>query len=316
MDVEEAFADDYAALELRVPTPTDLNPARAAKPADAMRRTEALAREYLAERAGRDDIRRDYVSALLACCLLAQGRTVEARAAVEPLGPRTDHLLARERAVAAAARSLVGACRAIDARRAVARLGAGELEVAAFARHFGSLAGIDVPSPDAPGYEDLLAQAVTRLRGQCLPFSDEPAEVARAARGRAELRRVVGEQLYNEAAALLSVLPPPNPRAEGAVEKWLAGSGIGLFIAYARVMPDLLPPSLSDAQKQWQLEQVQPLYLRVKAMAAHLLSKDERMRIPPEAQPHATPTHDEYYRHLYARLLDAEIAATAWIATR
>lgn len=316
VDVEEAFARDYEALDLRVPTRDDLDPARAADPAEAMRRTEALAREYLAARGRRDDRRNDYVRSLLACCLLAQGRTVEAKAAIDPLDPDTGGDLARERALASATRSLVGACRAIDARRALARMAAGELEVAAFVRHFGSLAGIQVPSPDAPGYDGMLAEAVTRLRGQCLPYNDEPGEAERAARGRADIRRLIGEQIYNEAAALLSVLPPPNPRREGAVERWLAGGGIGLFIVYARVLPDLLPTRLSEAQKQWQLEQVQPLYLRVKAMGAHLLPKDERLRIAPEAQPRATPTRDEYYRHLYALLLDAEIAATAWISTR
>jgi hypothetical protein len=316
VDVEAAFAADHAAMKLRVPRRTDRNPARAADPDQAMRRTTALARDYLAQRKGKTDRRNTYVRAILACALLARGQTVEARATVEEIRPRMEQILSRDNAIAMGTLSLVGACRAIEAHRALEQVVDGELEVEAFVRHYGSLAGVDLPDPDAPGYPALLAQAVERVRGRCVPYNDTERELARVGRGRAELRRLIGEQIYNEAAALLETLPGPNAAREGVIERWLAASCVGLFIVYGQLMPDLVPVQISQAQKDWLLEQAQPLYVRVRAIAAHFLTQDQRLAIDPKAGARDTDTHADYYRHLYELLLDAEISVVGWITTR
>jgi hypothetical protein len=311
-DVERQFADDLEATWLRVPDPQNLDPAVAANAPNVMRETEKIAVEQVARQGGKHSRTADYSRALLACCYLAQGDTAGARTAMADIHiqtPRQDELT-RENAVIYATSHAVDVCHGVKARAELDRMFAGKLSIEEFVPRWGYYVGINLPPPTNPNREKLIKLAVSRIRSSCF-------ETPEAEKGRTELRRLVAEYIYNEAASLLVMLPPPNPAPGGEIERWLAGVAVGSFVTYSYLMPDILAYPLTAEQKQWQREQIVPVYKRAKEAAGHFLSAADRRNIEKGGlRVKDIRNNDDAHRALYAALLRAETDVIGWISTR
>jgi len=306
-DVVDAFEKDHAALVLRTPKSTDLDCARAANAPGVMRTVEDRAVRFL-KRTNGDGSKARFVTALLACAKLAQGEAAAARDLVRDLRPLRVRSLSRENAVISATIYATGAARAIEAHGAAVAMLAGKMDIETFVLDWGSFASIRIPAPDAPGYAFYKERAIAGIRRDCFDDQDEK----RRERARAELRRSIGELIYNEAASMLVVLR----QSDEAIERWLATVAVGHFVVYSKLMGDLVPDPLSESQKQWQREQAFGAFQRAKKIAETFLSRREREGIEASQRWRETPTHDAAYRQLWAQLLDAEIVVMGWITTR
>jgi len=231
--------------------------------------------------------------------------------------PQRDSNLSRERRIVYATVYAVGACRAIAARENFVAVCAGEADLEDWVEEYGSFVGIDLPDPKAPSYDELLARGMEQIRARCQPVDPaDEREMARIERGRAEVRRAIGEHMYNEAAAMLVMLKRPGDDSEAAAERWLATVAVGLFIVYAQIMPDLLPAKLDREQKRWQRRQAMSVYDRLRRVCDWFIPTAEREEIVPTSIARTVEDRDEFYRYLYARLLDAEVTVIGWITTR
>jgi hypothetical protein len=307
-DVAAAFAADAPALVNRNPTKTDMDPARAANAPGVMLETERVAREYLA-RKGDGSAPAAYVRALLACSLLAQGRPLDARDTLRGTKPRREAELTRENAVVWCAIHATSACRSVEARAAAEAFLAGKLPALQFARDYGSFAGLAVAEPDAPEHGNMLKLAAANLEASCAPGVAQPT--AAAAKARAEFRRTLSEQVYNDAAALLARLgepPPMGPR--DADDVWLARVAVKAVSSYRYLILDMLPVDLTPDQKAWQREQAISLFKNARGRTAWFLPKEARERVESSRAP---KTPDET---LYDRLLSAQLEVVAWIDSR
>jgi hypothetical protein len=322
-DIADAFAADAALVVDRVPTKADPDPARAANAPGVMLGTERAAREFLAGRrtaapppAWTPPATEAYARALLACALLAQGRVIEGRDAlrwiddggvVHQIRPRLEADLTRENVVVSCAVHAASLCRSIEARAAAERFLEGRLDAEAFARDYGSFAGLAIAEPGSPEHENVLKLAAKGL-GACSPGAAEPTEAARAAR--ATLLRTLAEQVYNDAASLLARLPSAPLAPPAAEEVWLAKVAVRGATVYRYLIPDMLPDPLSADQKAWQREQAFPLFKRARSIAGYFLAKGAR------AEVEATRIGRTPEEVLYDRLLSAQIEVLAWIDTR
>jgi len=309
-DVERQFAADLDAAWLRVPDRKNLDPAAAANAPNVLRETEKLAVEQVARQGGKRSRTADYGRALLACCYLAQGDSGSARTTMYGIRTRRQEELTREVAVVYATVHAVDVCHGVQARAALDRMLAGELDVDEFVTQWGYYVGINLPPPSSPHREKLAKLAASRIRSSCF-------DTAQAERGRTELRRLVAEYIYNEAASLLLMLPPPDTGPAGEIGRWLASVAIGSFVTYSYLMPDILAFPLTAAQKQWQREQITPVYARAREAAGHFLSRSERRAIEKGGlRVKDIRNNDDAYRALYAALLRAETDVIGWISTR
>lgn len=309
-DVERQFAADLEAAWLRVPAPDDLDPARAANAPNVLRETEKLAVEQVARQGGKRSRTADYSRALLACCYLAQGDTRSARETMHGIRTQRQEELTRENAVVYATAHAVDVCHGVRARTALDKMLAGEMGVEEFVARWGYYVGINLPPETSPHREKLAKLAASRIRSSC--FDTDEAE-----RGRTELRRLIAEYIYNEAASLLVMLPPPSPGPGGEIERWLATVAVGSFVTYSYLMPDILAWPLTAEQKQWQREQIAPVYRRAREAAGHFLSASQRRAIEKGGlRVKDIRDNRDAYRALYAALLRAETDVIGWISTR
>ncbi len=309
-DVEDAFEADLAGLGLRVPSRNDLDPARCSDAPLVFAKTTAWARRYLATDSG-SSLNRRFVSALLACACLARGHQDAARDAMLWIHEGPEEQTSRENRVSAATMHAVGAVRGILAREGLDATLAGAMTPLEYVSRYGWSVGISLPAREDPGYGQVLDREVLAIQRICGPESEE-----NAAR-QDDLRRLASEHVYNEAASLLVACQLPGEGRElSAPERWLAIVALNVAVVHGQLMEDLVPYPLSDAQKQWQKEQLLPFYERAKALAGHFLTDADRALVSPEARQGPSETQNNSFHYLYARLLDSEIAAIGWIETR
>jgi hypothetical protein len=289
-----------------------------------MQETERIARDYLAGRrksppppGWTPPTAEAYVRALLSCALLAQGRAADARDAlrwtdaegvVHALKARTEIELTRENVAIAGAIHATSACRAAEARMAGDAFLAGNLPGADFVREYGSFAGLQLASADSPDRDRIAKLAARSLEESCAPGDPAPGKAAEAAR--AELRRTLAEQVYNDAISLVARMPPPPEGARAAEHVWLAKVAVKGATVYRYLIPDMLPVPLSGDQKAWQREQAFPVFKNARALGGWFLSAEARGRVE---ETRAGKTPDEM---LYDRLLSAQIEVLAWIDSR
>jgi len=303
-----------------VPVRGDLDPARAANAPDVMKETEATATAYLAAHPPRRDASGqlvadaaiDYVRAHLCCALLAQGRVEEGYEAARDIRPlRARNLVDRRIALREAASYLAGLCRAILARAALEEMFEGRMAIEEFVRRHGGFVGIQLPGRDSPDYEKVLALEAGKVRSYCFTGTMTPERVQYH---RGELRRMASEQIHNESAALINSLPEPAAPGEAdetaALELWLAKVAVGSAVIHRYLIEDLLPSSLSNAQKEWQREIAYSYFRRAEELCDRFLDAETRERIP---QTWETSTPEE---ELYAQLLRARETVLAWITLR
>ncbi len=305
-DIADTFAADAAHLVERSPTKADLDPARAANAPGVMLATERTARDFLVGR-DRASTKSAYARALLACALLAQGRALDARDELRGLKPRLEHELTRENVVIACAIHATSLCRSIEAHAAAEGFLAGKLPAETFVRDYGSFAGLAVAEPGSPEHGKIVKLAAASLEA-CAPGVAEPGESARKAR--ANLRRTLAEQIYNDAASLLARLPATPQRSPGAEEVWLAKVAVKGATTYRHLIPDMLPDPLSAEQRAWQREQAFPLFARARGIAGYFLPREARARVE------STRIGNTPEEILYDRLLSAQLEVLAWIDTR
>ncbi|MHC4548059.1 MAG: hypothetical protein ACYTEZ_04710 [Planctomycetota bacterium] len=310
-DVERQFGRDADSLWIRVPSKDNLNPAIAENAATSMSDTEKIASEFVSRHASSRSLGANYGRALLASCYLMQGRNDAARGLFRDFRTRRTDELTRENAIVFGTVHAIGACRAVEARAALERMFDGALGIEEFVAQYGSFVGVNLPPPDYPGHDKLFKLEVARIRSTCFSSAEETET------SRADLRRLVGEVLYNEAASLLVNLPPPRRDAAGRVERWLATVAVGSFVAYGHIIPDLLPYRLTAEQKQWQREQIEPVYARAREAAGHFLDAAERRAIDKSGlRVKDIRNNRDAYRALYAALVGAETQVIGWISTR
>ncbi len=290
-DVAARFAEDFEQVRLRIPKKADLDPARA--DAADMTDTIGLAREYLRDDPG-TSMHARYVRALLACAHLMRSETEEARRVMEGIKPNRDLGLVHEHRVINAAIHAVSACRAFQARRALIDLLEERVTIEAFVKSYGSFVAISLPDPVAPAYDQMLGTAVERLRAECfMEVAGDPREMENVHAQRAAMRRLVGEQVYNDTASLLVSLP----EAASSETEWLSFLGVTAFIAYGKIFHEIVPMSLGPRQKQWQLEQADGMIQRAKKTARRLAGR-------------------AIYAQLGKHLFHTEVEIRGWIETR
>jgi hypothetical protein len=297
-----------------------MNPARAANAPAVMQETERAARAYLAMRADGPPrpewvpgAAEAYVRAILACALLAQGRTGDAREAlmwrdehggIHHLKARQEWELTRENIVIASAIYATAVCRSIEAREAADAFFAGKIGAEEFVRRYGTFAGMALGPPDSPEREKMVKLAAKNLAESCAPGEA-------GAKGRGELLRLLGEQVYNDAAAFLVRLPlPPDKGPRRAEEVWLAKVATKGITVYRYLIPDMLPVPLSSEQKAWQREQAFPVFKNARDRAPWYLPREAIERID---ETRVARTGDEA---IYDRLLSAQLEVVAWIDSR
>jgi hypothetical protein len=190
---------------------------------------------------------------------------------------------------------------------AAERFLATELSAEAFVREYGSFAGLPIGAPDALEHDKMVKLAAANLEATCAPGA-EPGRAQTAAR--ADLRRALSEQVYNDAAALVARLPPAPEAARPAELVWLARVAVKGITIHRYLITDMLPVPLSAEQKQWQREQTLPLFNNARALAGWFLSAEAKKRVEETRKP-ATP--DEV---LYDRLISAQTEVFAWIDRR
>jgi hypothetical protein len=322
-DITDAFAADAAHLVERPPTKADEDPARAGNAPGVMLETERLARDFLRREPQKPasgwtpSTTESYARALLACALLAQGYPAKARdafrwtdrdGAPRHVKPRLESDLTHENVVIACAIHAASVCRSIEARTALERFFAGSLPAVDFVKGYGSFAGLVVGEPGSPDAEKMTRLAAANLESTCAPGVAEPDAGARKAR--AELLRVVSEQVYNDAASLLARLPPPPEGARPADEVWLAKVAVKSVAVYRYLIPDMLPEPLSPDQRAWQREQAFPLFKNARTASGWFLGEEARKRVE-ETRIGKTPEEV-----LYDRLLSAQLEVLAWIDSR
>jgi len=267
-----SFREEISAARFEISRDPNRSPAPAVGASGAMRKSVAEAEAFLAR--SPDDAT---ALALLACARLARGETALARAAMERWRERIPISTRRGVNLAEAASHAVTACRAIEARAALASVLAANAPVEGFAKEYGDLLG-------GVGEADLRALVAAKL-------PNDPRELERTATGRRELRRRLGEQLYDDIAALVSHLRWIRGKETEGADVYLTRLSVGLLCAWARMMPDLLPEHLSEEQKQWFREQALGVFERTREQLAGL----EDLRAP---------------------LDDAQEVVFAWISTR
>lgn len=294
-DVAASFSREFARARLRLIDKRDISPARVE--GEAMVDTVRLARLYLEESDG-DTISGQYVRALLACAYLMRGENLEASSLMRGIRPEQEYRVTHENAVKIATLYAVQACRAVEARRALDDLFAQDLETEDFIRRYGTFVGIRLPDPEAPSYPVVLEREAMILReATYIELAGDPRAMERLHESRTEYHRLVGEQVYNDAASLINRLP----ERAGADTEWLQFLAVNLLLVYAELFDEVVPMSLSRAQKEWQLEQIDGYLQRAKRLVDKLQE---------------APTHPYVYDRLPIRVRDAELEIRGWIETR
>ena len=311
-DVQTSFAEEYALVRLRVPSQKDPACGRAHDP--AMTRTVALADEYLAQHQG-SYVNDRFVRALLACALLMRGETLEACDVLHDVQPDRSLHLSYENQVISAARHAVSACRSVEARAALLACFNEELPIEEFLEAYGSFIAVELPSRSNPNYDSILKYHATEMRERCFSRLDgDPRAMELGDRSRSHYRRLLGEQIYNDAASLLAGLP--DPEHDTAESRYLAAQSVSLFVVYAFVMPDLMAMRLSANQKQWKWELANSVFREVKETSSRFLTEDEKLLVSKFGVKGEIKTPADARRHLYAKLLSAQSEVRGWIQTR
>ena len=294
-DVARAFDREYHAVRLRFPDKADLSPARADGP--RMEQTENLARAYL-ETADPGSAHGQYVRSLLACALLMRGETRAASQVMAGIVPRDErHIISHRNAVTRAVFRTVAACRSVEARQAIDAMIRRDMEVEEYVQRYGRFVGIYLPSPSTVDFDKILARESRVIRQMCFAkVSGDPRAMERISEGRTEVHRLLAEQIYNDAAALLVQLPSDDsPESE-----WVNFVAASLILVYGEIFGELVPMDLRRDQKEWQLEQMVPVFDRAEKVVARLGASERH----------------EIYARLPRRMQRARIGVRGWIETR
>ena len=315
-DVHLAFRDDQAALRPALATSRNFAPLRM-EGAEPMARTIRLGEKYMAQR-DRDDLNRDYVSALLACAYLTRGRTDDARKLALRLVVPPQNAPALERGVIERTKWLSGACHAMSGRLAVDAMVESESGVVEFLERFGSMAGYAMPRKHARDYLAQLERFTLDL--QAVLFAPEPLSPrqldARTRRIR-ELRRNLSEQVYNDAAALKQTLRSPDADELDASDEFFSIALSSLYVTISYLSDDLVPRvEMEPDQKQWLREQALSSYEAVRALARHYVPERRMKELETGLLPPARDTPEQCRERLYARLFIAQKEVLAWITIR
>jgi len=309
-EVAERFREDYERAQLILPSQKDPVCGRAA--GDPMAGTIELADRYLDQNRGQSS-QDKYVRSLLACALLMRGEAPEARDVLAESQPSRDLHLSYENQVVVATRHAVSACRAVEARAALLACFNEEMPVEEFIERWGSFIAVELPSRRNPEYQRTLDYHVRDMYERCFAQLDgDPRAMEEEDQSRMHYRRLLGEQIYNDAASLLANLP----EGHAAETRYLASQAVSLFVVYSFVMPDLMSMKLRDDQKQWKWEVANSIFREAKKAAAYFLTSDERDLVTALGVKGEPTTPAEARLHLYAKLLSAHSEVRGWIETR
>lgn len=311
-EIADSFRRERERVIVRVPNGAGVSPGAAVNASSVMAGTVAACERVLARKRGDE-----YASAILACARLIRGEAELAKATLAGHTPAVEESSQRAPLLFEAASFATSACRCIEARAALADVMDRGADVTAFLRRYGGLVGLEMPDPSLPDMEaKFLAGVEEWRRAHLSEVEGDPRALERTSANRRAVRRRLGEQLYNDTVGLLIRLPGiASDNAEGA-DLWLTQVACGLLITYSFQMPDILPPSLGEEQKQWLREQALGAYERAREAARRLLDdhqwEDLRFgRVPPGGDVEA----DRDYL-LCLALLQAQQDVMGWISTR
>ncbi|MHC4957581.1 MAG: hypothetical protein ACYTGN_04335 [Planctomycetota bacterium] len=295
-DVATSFEQEYRSVQLQLPTRANLAVGRVEQ--GRMARTELLAQQYL-DTHDPDTMYGRYVRSLLACVHLMEGDYAAAEMHLKGIQPRDERkLITRENAVTRAVLRAVDLCRSVEARAALPEMLKGRMPIGDYVAQYGSYVGLPLPHPAQWDYDKAVSQYAKRLKHMCFArLSGDPRAMERIHEGRTEVHRLLGEQVYNDAAALLMNIPDDG----GADREFLEFLAVSSVIVYAEVFREVVPMQLSQAQKAWITEQAEPVFGRAERLVDRLRS---------------TGSGHEVYDVLPARVQDSRILVRGWIATR
>jgi hypothetical protein len=315
-DVALGFHHDVAALRPAPATSRDMRPLRM-EDAEPMSRTIALGEKYLEQRE-KDDLDRDYVCALLASAYLTQGRTADARKLTLRLVVPPGNAPERERATIRQVKWLASACHAMHGRLEVDAMLEDENRIVDFLEQYGVMAGFELPRKHDRDYLNYLERQTFDL--QAVLFAPEPrSPVQLEARTRRiqELRRILAELVYNDAAALKENLRDPDAKDLDATDVYFSMALSSLYVTLSYLSDDLIPRvRMIGAQKQWLWEQAQSSYEAVRGLARHYLAEERMKALETGRMPPARDTPEQCRERLYARLYIAQKEVQGWITIR
>ena len=315
-EMHRTFAAEEATLRPALATSSDFRPLRM-EDALPMRRTILLGELYLEQRP-RDNLNRDFVSALLANAYLTHGRVAEAQKLARRLvvpGPNSPEL---ERGVIERTKWLVGACRAMQGRLDIDELALREDGVVEFLELYGPLVGYNLPRPQQRDYLKFLERYTLDLqRTLFAPEPRSPRQLEARTRRLQEMRRLLAEQVYNDSAALKQTLAPANERRLDATDRFFSMALSSLYVTISYLSDDLVPRvHMEESQKQWIREQALSTYEAVRALARHYVPESRMKELETGLVPGTRATPKDCRERLYARLYVAEKEVLAWITIR
>ncbi len=270
-DVALSFLTELSLSVIPIPDDPFVSPAPVRNADQVMTDTISMGEQLLAARhPNLGDSR--YLRTLLACAYLAKGDTKTARERIRGFRARVDPSFSRDERLTDSLRYAITGCRAIHVRTVLEGVFEEQSGMADFVRRYGSFVGCELPSPDAEDYEVLVQSNTKTLERICfIEIAGDPHEMEVAAKARGELRRLLAEQIYNDAAALFQRLPDPDPEAQDGADIWLAAVGAALFINYSRSLDDVVPERLSAEQKKWHQELALAMFKRARTGSRRLL---------------------------------------------
>jgi hypothetical protein len=270
-DIALSFRTELALSVIPIPDDPLVSPAPVRNAGEVMTDTIAMGEQLLAARRPDPQDSR-YLRTLLSCAYLAKGDTEAARERIRGFRPRVVPGFSRDEKLTDSLRYAITGCRAIFVRSILEEVLEEQSGMKAFVRQYGSFVGCDLPSRDAEDYEEFVELNTKKLEKTCfVELAGDPHQMEVAARARGDLRRLLAEQIYNDAAAIFQRLPDPDPEAQDGADIWLAAVGAALFVNYSLSLDDVVPDNMSMEQKKWHQELALAMFKRAREGSRRLL---------------------------------------------
>jgi hypothetical protein len=195
------------------------------------------------------------------------------------------------------------------------RSGEGVVE---FLELYGVMVGYSMPRKYERDYLTHLERYTLDLNSVLFaPEPRSPRQLDARTRRILELRRILSELVYNDAAAFKESLRDPMEPSPDTTDAFFSMALSSLYVTLSYLSDDLVPRvRMEGAQKQWLREQALSTYEAVRDLARHYLQEDRMKALETGLLPANRATPQQCRERLYARLFIAQKEVLAWITIR